>query len=172
MKKILYLKFLLVLSLSFSSICTADSITLDFKLERKIKSNETITAHDRKTGESIYFDKNSTLNINDIKKAECHFEKLDGYYMSVKSIYDEAIVYTDDMMPTIDFYLTDTGQKKIASISSHNVGLRMGLFIDNKFIMAPVIHGKIEGNVFSLVASGAICIKESRDLVDKINKDR
>ena len=46
----------------------------------------------------------------------------------------------------------------------------MGIFIDNKFIMAPVIHGKIEGSIFSLVGAGAIGIKESKDLANKINK--
>jgi preprotein translocase subunit SecD len=170
MKRLIYLNFLLALLLIISTMCFADSITLDFRIEQKMKSIGSVTAYDRKTGEEIYFKKTPSLTIQDIKKAECRLEKVGDFYTRVKSIYDENVVFMDDMIPTIDFYLTEAGKNKIFIISSRNDGKRLGIFLNNKLIVAPTIHGKIEGGVFSLQAAGSISVKESKDLVERINK--
>ncbi len=73
------------------------------------------------------------------------------------------------MTPIIDFYLNEKGKNKIANVTSQNVGKRMGLFLNGKFITAPVIGGKIDDGVFSLHAAGVIGVKEAKDLVNRIN---
>ena len=146
----------------------ADIITFDLKIEQ-IKSEETIAVIEKKTGESINFSKKSCLTIDNIKRAEYRSKSTDGFYIVTKSIYDENVEFTDDVMPIINFHLDAQGKKKLAIATTQNVGKRMGIFINGKFVTAPVISEKIDEYVFSLHAAGVISVKEAKDIVEMIN---
>ncbi|MCP3872875.1 MAG: hypothetical protein GY699_06935 [Desulfobacteraceae bacterium] len=170
-KKAFIVTFSILFYVIMSSQVYADFIKLDFRIEGKTESNNTIVVHDKRTGEKVYFMDEPSISITDIVLAEYRTDKPTGYYTITRSIYDESVEYTDEVTPIIDFHLNEQGRKKLATVTSQNVGKRMGIFIHDKLITAPVIREIIDENVFSLHAAGIIGVKEAKDIVKMINKN-
>jgi preprotein translocase subunit SecD len=166
------ISYFLFTCLVFSAHSNADKLTLDFRIEESTESNETIVVFEKSTGKTIYFAKEPSITISDIKRAEYRSDDSSGVYTVTKSIYDEGVEFIDSATPIIDFYLNEEGKNKIANLTSRNVRKRLGIFINGKFITAPVISEKIDGGVFSLHAAGVIGVKEAKDLVNKINSSK
>jgi len=166
------ISYLLFTCLVFSTHANGVKLTLDFRIEKTIDSNETIVVFEKRTGKTIYFAKEPSITISDIKRAEYRSDDPSGVYTVTKSIYDEGVEFIDNVTPIIDFYLNEEGKNKIANVTSQNVRKRLGIFINGKFITAPVISEKIDGSVFSLHGAGVIGVKEAKDLVNEINRSK
>jgi preprotein translocase subunit SecD len=114
---------------------------LSFKEELSIKTTAT-------TSGLLSFKKESVLTGQDVKKAEVVFDPKTGN-------------------PQVQLNFTKSGVEKFAVITKKNIGKRVGIFIDEYLISAPVVQQAIlEGNA---VITGNFTTKEAKSLAQDIN---
>ena len=143
-----YLIFLVILWLAFFSITpkvssefSADKpIAIEFKLVVDNSNEEQLSL-----GDEILI----LLSQQDVKSSE----------LSVVELSNTV---------TILFHLTEDGKKKLLDLTTKYTGRRLAIFIDGKFIIAPVIRETIRSG--SLAITGNITEEEANQIVSRINQ--
>ncbi|MCK5014863.1 MAG: hypothetical protein KAS66_13710 [Candidatus Omnitrophica bacterium] len=143
-----YLIFLVILWLAFFSITpkvssefSADKpIAIEFKLVVDNSNEEQLIL-----GDEILI----LLSQQNVKSAE----------LSVVELSNTV---------TILFHLTEDGKKKLLDLTTKYTGRRLAIFIDGKFIIAPVIRETIRSG--SLAITGNITEEEANQIVSRINQ--
>jgi len=96
----------------------------------------------------LSFKHEPSLTGQDVKKASVVFDPQTG-------------------APQVQLNFTKTGIKKFAKVTKNNVGKRVGIFIDEYIISAPVVQQEIlEGNA---VITGKFTLQEAKELAQDIN---
>lgn len=124
MKRLLMCVTAVLVVFAVYSVVWAETVPVQFRLGEnesgKNLEEMTVSGSDRK----VYLHKESVLSNSDMKTASAR-EMKNGF--------------------GIDVTLTEVGGKKLAEITKDNVGKILGIVVDGKLIMAPVIHTSITG---------------------------
>jgi len=114
---------------------------LSFKEEISIDKPATSSAF-------LAFSSNAVLTGKDVKKAEVSFDSTSG-------------------KPQVALNFSSDGAKKFADITKKNIGKRVGIFIDQTILTAPVVQQEIaDGNA---VITGDFTTKAAKELAQDIN---
>src|SRR3989344_5863002 len=114
---------------------------LSFKEEVKQDKSSTLSAF-------LAFNNKAVLTGKDVKKAEVSFDSTSG-------------------KPQVALNFSTNGAKKFAEITKKNVGKRVGIFIDETVLTAPVVQQAItDGNA---VITGDFTTDQAKELAQDIN---
>jgi preprotein translocase subunit SecD len=72
-------------------------------------------------------------------------------------------------MPTILIHFKEDSKKKLHKLTSENINKRLGIFINGKLIMAPIIMEPISGGSVK-ISDSKFTREETQRIVNDINK--
>ena len=100
--------------------------------------------------------------------ADVFSAKLDPINMSPKmaKVFKNMGMTTPRYQVLIEF--TQEGKSKLYKTTSENINKRLGIIVDGKLLMAPVIREAISGGQISI--QGSMSEEEMKTLVERINK--
>lgn len=127
---------------------------LEFRFVYDEPGDNRITYLSDEVYRKFYIDNNALLDVDDISLA--------------KMIeYKEA---DNEVTPTvyqIQLDFTEEGKKKLATITKNNIGKKLGILIDGKLVVAPVITQPISKGI--ILIHTYISKSEAEDIVNRIN---
>jgi len=139
------------------NIRASDNIQIDFRFVYKDPApnyREVSLKNER-----FFADRTSMLSINDIASASSVTVDA-GFYEKGKTVYKP--------MPAILIQFKEDSKKKLLKLTSENINKRLGIFIDGKLIMAPIIKEPISDG--SVQACGIFTREETLRIVNDINR--
>jgi preprotein translocase subunit SecD len=78
-----------------------------------------------------------------------------------------AKVITWQNQPAIEVMFTSSGKDKLSRITAENIGRRMGMIVDGKLMVAPVIRAKMDGG--RVVINGDFTDAEAKRIADGLS---
>jgi len=159
------LKLLLLSILIFSAPAQADEPYISFKLECPVNTPGAINVIDE-LEENVTLCPESVLSTEHIERAvvkDHHNPQNFPKWMQTKELLENSIPTSE-----IGIVLNEKGKEILLKISSENIGKKMAIFIDNKFIMAPVLRDRIEEGFLAI--NGNISPQYARSVAEKINR--
>lgn len=121
---------------------------VEFKLAETETSGTLTEVTYNPTGEKYYLHSNTLLNEKDISAA--YAEDINGY-------------------PAIHMILNDEGKLKLTELTANNIGMRIAVVINGKFISAPIIRDTI--NTGKVLISGDLTSEEAKKYVSELVKE-
>jgi preprotein translocase subunit SecD len=136
----------------------SDNIQIDFRFVYKDPApnyGEVLLKNER-----FFADPIPMLSINDIASASVVTED-QGFYEKGSVVYKP--------MPTILIHFKEDSKKKLHKLTSENINKRLGIFINGKLIMAPIIMEPISGGSVK-ISDSKFTREETQRIVNDINK--
>jgi len=153
--------FVIILSCIFltPNAFAQEPITIEFKLVIDDVGDRDV--------DNLIFGEEVLLSTKDIESAEFVMKELKEHEKAMfKELY-KSIKSDFEPIPEIHLNLTEMGGKKLFDTTKNYTGKRLAIFIDNKFISAPLILEPIASG--KLVIIGDFSEEEAKEMVDRIN---
>jgi len=149
-----------IILLSCTSVYAESDNYFQFKFASEEACSDCEKIFDVNSNKHIWIEKRVVLSDKDIKVAEVKMDKAYQANLNKSKDMSESLE-----SPIILLTLTESGKEKFAKITGRNIGRRLAVFVESKYVMSPTIHEEIDSGQLQIL--GPISVQEAESIVKK-----